>query len=329
MVAELAGVSPSTVSRVINGTAVVSETKNKAITSAIKTLGFSPNPMARGLAGGRTLSVGVITQALDSPFYGAALRGIEVVLIEAGYSSLFVSGHWNAQEEARCIDVLRARRVDGIIVLTGRLSDQQLKNCAKDLCVVVTGRSVKAPNLYAMNFDNLEGARLATEHLIHLGHKKIAFITGDAQHPDAIERERGYQLALENAQIKYDPDLTVKGLYSEDSGFEAMRILLTRGKRFSAVFAANDQMALGATLLLHQHEIRIPEEVAVIGFDDLPVCSYSHPPLSSVCHPAHEIGKLAAQAILDLLRGKSPDLKSPPPTLVIRQSTRQNPVEGK
>ena len=115
-VAKLAGVSPSTVSRILNGTAVVSDEKRKAIDEAIAELGFVPNPVARGLAGGRTLSIGVVTQAIDSPFYGPALRGIEDELDSAGYSPLFVSAHWNPVTEGRCIDVLRSRRVDGLIV---------------------------------------------------------------------------------------------------------------------------------------------------------------------------------------------------------------------
>ena len=113
LVAQRAGVSPSTVSRILNGTAVVSDDKRQAVDQAIADLGFVPNPVARGLAGGRTLSIGVLTQAIDSPFYGVELRGIEDILDRAGYSAMFVSGHWNAAEEARCVEVLRSRRVDG------------------------------------------------------------------------------------------------------------------------------------------------------------------------------------------------------------------------
>ena len=159
MVASACGVSPSTVSRILNGTAVVSPEKREAVDKAIAELGFVPNPIARGLAGGRTLSVGVVTQAIDSPFYGVALRGIEDELSTAGYSPLFVSGHWNEAEEARCIDVLRSRRVDGIIVLTGRLSDDALRDLAHTMPVVVTGRVMKAPGLYALDFNSFEGAR--------------------------------------------------------------------------------------------------------------------------------------------------------------------------
>jgi len=322
MVAELAGVSPSTVSRILNGTAVVSDEKRKAIERAIARLGFVPNPVARGLAGGRTLSVGVITQAIDSPFYGVALRGIEDTLGKAGYSPLFVSGHWDAAEEARCIDVLRSRRVDGIIVLTGRLSDQALRTQAKALPVVVTGRRLKAPGLFALEFDNFEGGRLATQHLLDLGHRRIAFIAGDAKHPDTNERQRGYRAALDAAGVAIDPALVLPGQFVEESGVAAVERLFESRTPFTAIFAANDQMAFGAALALHQHSLRVPHDVSLVGFDDVPSALYAIPPLSTVHQPVYEIGCLAAAAMLQLLAGEAPTVSVPAPRFVVRESSR-------
>jgi LacI family transcriptional regulator len=321
MVAQLAGVSPSTVSRILNGTAVVSDDKKRAVDAAISELGFVPNPVARGLAGGRTFSIGVITQAIDSPFYGAALRGIEDVLDPAGYSPLFVSGHWDADKEARCVDMLRSRRVDGIIVLTGRLSDQALKTCAKSLPVVVTGRTLKAPGLFALNFDNFEGGKLATQHLIALGHKLIAFIAGAPGHPDSEERMRGYLSALESAGIAYNPELTVSGEYHEGSGLSAVNLLLKGAQPFTAIFAANDQMANGAALGLYRSGKRVPQDISLVGFDDLPMSSYATPPLSTVHHPSQELGRLAALAMLELLAGQKPKIDMPLPRLIARESS--------
>ena len=321
MVAQLAGVSPSTVSRILNGTAVVSDDKKQAVDAAITELGFVPNPVARGLAGGRTLSIGVVTQAIDSPFYGAALRGIEDVLDPAGYSPLFVSGHWDADKEARCIEVLRSRRVDGIIVLTGRPSDQALKTCAKSLPVVVTGRALKAPGLYALNFDNFEGGKLATQHLIALGHTRIAFIAGAPGHPDSEERMRGYLSALESAGIAHSPALTLSGEYHEGSGLSAVNLLIKGNLPFTAIFAANDQMANGAALGLYRNGIQVPQDVSLVGFDDLPMSSYATPPLTTVHHPSQELGRLAALAMLELLAGKKPKIEMPVPLLIAREST--------
>ena len=322
-VAQAAGVSASTVSRVLNGTAVVSETKKRAIDDAIAALGFVPNPIARGLAGGRTFSVGVVTQALDSPFYGTAMRGIEDELLPGGYNALFVSGHWNAAVESRSIEVLRSRRVDGIIVLTGRLTDPVLKAYARTQPLVVTGRTLKAPGLFAMNFDNFEGGRLATQHLIQLGHRRIAFIAGDSDHPDATERLRGYRAALDQAGIGFEPALVVPGEYIELSGLLAVDRLLGTGQRFSAIFAANDQMAIGAALGLQRRSLRVPDDVSIVGFDDLPTSQYAIPPLTSVQQPAYELGRLAAQAMLQLLAGTKPAIDMPPPRLVARESSRR------
>lgn len=321
MVAQLAGVSASTVSRILNGTAVVNEVKRRAVDDAIRELNFVPNPVARGLAGGKTLSVGVITQSIDSPFYGVALRGIEVELSKAGYSSLFVSGHWDAAQEARCIELLRARRVDGIIVLTGRLSDATLKTQAKTLPIVVTGRTLKAPNLISLDFDNFEGGRRACNYLISLGHERIAFITGDPKHPDANERLRGYQAALAEAGLPFRPSLVIPGMFQEDCGLHAVKQLLGQKQSFTAIFAANDQMALGACLGLYRQKLRVPKDVSVIGFDDLLGSRYAIPPLTTIHHPAYELGQLSAHAMLGLLKGEVFRSTVPKPSVIVRDST--------
>jgi LacI family transcriptional regulator len=322
MVAQASGVSPSTVSRILNGTAVVSQEKREAIDRAIAELGFIPNPIARGLAGGRTFSVGVVTQALDSPFYGVALRGIEEALSPMGYSPLFVSGEWNAKEESRCIEVLRSRMVDGMIILTGRLSDDALRNLAGSMPVVVTGRNLTEANLFSLNFNNFEGARLATHHLLALGHRRIAFIAGEALHPDANERLRGYRSALKAAGIAFDPALVLPGKYHEESGLMAVEQLIDSRVPFSAIFAANDQMAFGAALGLHRRGLRVPDDISLVGFDDLAGATHSIPPLTTIHQAALELGRSAALALLQLLAGKTPTEVLPEPRLIVRGSTK-------
>jgi LacI family transcriptional regulator len=320
MVAEAAGVSAATVSRILNGTAAVSDDKRQAVDEAIARLGFVPDPAARSLAGGRTLSVGVVTQAIDSPFYGGALRGIEDELSRSGYSPLFVSGRWSATHEARCIETLRTRRVDGIIVLTGRLSNAAMARCALDLPVVVTGRTLQAPGLYALDFDNVGGARMATRHLLQLGHRRIAFISGDMRHPDGAQRLQGYREALEAAGLPFDPALVEAGDFTEASGLAAAERLIDRGERFTGIFAANDQMAFGATLALYRRKLRVPDDVSLVGFDDLAGSVYATPPLTTVHHPVYELGSLAAKAMLQLLAGQRPTMELPAPRLMERES---------
>lgn len=323
MVARAAGVSPSTVSRILNGTAKVSADKKQAVDEAIAQLGFHPNPVARSLAGGRSLSIGVLTQSIGSPFYGAASIGIEDELGAAGYVPIFVSGHWNPQDEERSLNMLVSRRIDGLIIFAGGLPDASLQALSERVPTVITGRTVEGPRLLNLNFDNVEGARLATRHLIDLGHRRIAHITGDLAHADAVEREQGYRLALSEAGIAFDPALVVNGDFIEASGLRAVHQLIDTRHDFSAIFCANDQMALGAMLGLFRRGLRVPDDVSVVGFDDVQGSSYTIPPLTTVHVPVYELGCLASQAVLGLLRGVRLSLDVPAPRLQLRESTRR------
>jgi LacI family transcriptional regulator len=322
-VAELAGVSPSTVSRILNGTAAVSQLKKDAVQAAIQELGFRPNPVARGLAGGRTLSVGVVTQIISSPFYGEALLGIERELEQAGYVPLFVSGNWHEDDERKAIETLLSRRVDGVIVLAGRIADAELSKVSDHLPVVVVGRHLSGPQLFSFGFDNRLGARLATQHLIEQGHRRIAFIAGDLMHDDAVERQNGYFDALAAAGIAQDPHLIVQSDYTEAGGMLSVSRLLERDIHFTALFASNDQMAIGACLGLHRRNLRVPDDVSLVGFDDLIMARYAMPPLTTVRQSVYEIGIEAARAMLDMLRGNQPKAALPGPQLVVRESTRR------
>ncbi len=322
-VAEAAGVSPSTVSRILNGTASVSPAKQAAVDEAIKRLGFRPNPVARGLAGGRTLSIGVLTQTISSPFYGEALHGIETRLDQAGYIPLFVSGHWQEAEERKALEALMSRRVDGLIVLAGRLPNQALQQYAKAVPMVVLGRELKGPQLFSFGFDNHTGAFLATQHLVDCGHTRIAYIAGDPVHQDALARQAGYRAALKQAGLPFDPALVVMGDYTEAAGLLAVTRLLDGGQPFTAIFAANDQMAIGATLGLYRRGVRVPDDVSLVGFDDLAPAKFCIPPLTTVRQSVYEMGEQAASAMLDMLRGDPPRVTLPPPLLVPRESTRR------
>ena len=322
-VAARAGVSPSTVSRILNGTASVSEAKKAAVDEAIRTLGFRPNPVARGLAGGRTMSIGVVTQRISSPFYGEALSGIEVELEGAGYVPLFVSGNWNEADERKAIETLLSRRVDGVIVLAGRLGNEELATLSDSVPMVVVGRQASGPRLFSFSYDNRAGARLATEHLIELGHRRIALLLGDLVHDDAIDRQSGYLDALAAAGIPVDPQLIVQSDYTEAGGLLAVSRLMERDTAFSAIFSSNDQMAYGAILGLARRNLRVPDDISIVGFDDLIMSRYTMPPLTTVRHSVYETGAQAAVAMLALLQGQEPTAKLPAPELVLRESARR------
>ena len=322
-VAKMAGVSISTVSRVLSGTVTVSAQKVLAVEAAAATLGYVPSALAQGLASGRSKTIGVVTQSIDSPYYGVMLRGIEDELDLVGYVPMILSGRWNAKEEAECVEILRSRRVDGVIVLAGRIDDAALAACAATLPTVVTGRSLSAPGLFSIDTDNFRGALEATEFLIESGHQRIAFITGDPEHADANERQRGYRAALDAAGIRFDPKLVVPGDFHESSGLRAVDELLAKRTQFSAIFAANDQMICGAALGLHRRGLRIPDDISVVGFDDLPGSQYMLPPLTTVRQPGFEMGRLAANAMMQLIVGETPTAVVLPPMLIARESTRR------
>ena len=322
-VAKRAGVSPSTVSRILNGTAKVSAAKQAAVEEAISALNFRPNPAARSLAGGRTMSVGVLTQFIDSPFYGEALRGIEDVLHVNHYVPLFVSGHWKVNEEEERLTLLQERKVDGIIVLTGKLSDDVLEEMSHQLPVVVTGRHIQLPNTHGIVFDDFRGAKLAVRHLIGLGHQRIAYISGPLDHVDAAQRLEGYKDELQAQGLPFDPGLVIESDFQESGGYKAMNSLLASRISFSGVFAANDQMAYGARLALSRAGFRVPEDISLVGFDDLPHSAFTLPPLTSVRQQVYEIGAMAATAMMSLIKG---EMVAQPPVeaeLIVRESTRR------
>jgi LacI family transcriptional regulator len=321
MVAREAGVSASTVSRIINGTVNVSNGLKHAVEAAIAKFDFRPNAAARGLALGKTLTIGVVAQAIDSPFYGEGLRGIEACLRKRGYALLFMSGNWREEDEERCMREFIARGVDGIIVFAGRLSDAKLKSYAKKVSIVVTGRRLRAPGLFSLRIDDRRGAMLAMQHLIEGGHRKIAFITGSENHPDAVERFEGYKKALEHARIDFDPKLVAVGDWHEEGGLRATLELLGSKAKFTALFCVNDQTAYGACLAFYRKGLSVPGDVSVIGFDDIPSSAYRLPPLTSVRQSIGELGDRSAQAILQLIAGRRPRIDPPPVELVIREST--------
>jgi len=322
-VARLAGVSPSTVSRILNGTAKVSDDKRLAVLAAIEKVSFAPNQMAQGLKKGRSLTIGIVVQDISSPFFDETLRGIDDGLKGTGYASVIVSGHWNADEEADRVRLLLARKVDGIILLSGRISDEAVLGFSGQRPIVSTGRALHTRTALGFKTDNEYGAWLAVRHLVELGHRRIAFISGPTNNHDADERLAGYRRALAESQIDIDPALVVEGNYHEASGMMAMNRLFDTHQQFTAVFAANDLTAYGARLALYRKGIRVPDDISLVGFDDLPGSSYTTPPLTTVRQPMYDMGRIATQALLRLINGETVQGEIPPVELVVRETTRR------
>ncbi|NRR34241.1 substrate-binding domain-containing protein [Oxalobacteraceae bacterium] len=322
-VAREAGVSPSTVSRILNGTAKVSDDKRLAVMAAIARTHFAPNQMAQALKKGRSNTIGIIVQDISSPFFDESLRGVDDGLKGTGYASVIVSGHWNADEEADRIRLLLARKVDGIILLSGRMSDETVLQFSTHKPIVSTGRSLHTRSALGFKLDNEDGAYRAVRHLIELGHRRIAFISGPENNIDADERLAGYTRALREADLELDPKLIVGGNFIESGGLLAMNHLFETHQQFSAVFAANDQSAYGARLCLYRKGIRVPDDISLVGFDDLPGSSYTTPPLTTIRQPLYEIGLISTNALLRLINGEPVENQVPPLELIVRETTRR------
>lgn len=319
-IAEQAHVSISTVSRVLNRTAPVAEKTRERVLKIIADLGYKPNLFAQGLAGGQSRTIGVLTQLIGSPFYDVILRGILKGIDDSGYSPLFADGGWDMQKDLIALSMFMQRQVDGLIVLNGHATDEYLVEIAKEIPLIIIGRSLSEISEQCLPFDDFDAAYKATQYLIDTGHRRIAHVTGLTNHYDAIERRDGYLMALKEAGIAPDPDLIIEGDFTEPSGVMAVEMLLMRGHMFSAIFAANDQMAYGARLALYRRGLRVPEDVSIVGFDDQAPTAYMVPPLTSIRRTPLEIGEAAGKALLGLMQGKSITLPKFHSVLMIRES---------
>lgn len=320
-IADEAKVSISTVSRVLNGNVPVREEKRLAVERAVASLDYRPNIFAQGLASGQSMTIGLLTHEISSPFYDEIIRTALRRLRGTGYSPIITDGHWQATKEEKALRTLIDRQVDGLIAL-GPIGDGDLLcDLAKEVPLVIIGRD--EPQLTCIKLDNWTGGYRATQHLISLGHRRIAHITGILTHRDAVARRDGYRQAMQDAGLPIDDALIVEGQFSEQSGVMALEMLLTRGVSFSALFAANDQMAYGARLALFRHGIRVPDDVSIVGYDDQRASAYMIPPLTTIRHHASDIGTAAADMILALMKGESVESQEFSAELMIRDSTQR------
>ena len=294
--------------------------KRQAVLEATRRLGFQPNVVARSLARGRSMTIGVLTQLIGSPFYDSVSQGVIAGLSGTGYSPVFVDGQWQMTEEVDAIRALVGRRVDGLVLIGGDVPADEIAELCQDMPTVVVARQLARQQYHCISMDNVAGGYAATRYLIEHGHKQIAMIRGLAHHSDAIDRRQGYERALREAGITPDPALMVDGDFSAESGVSAVDRLLAEGRSFTAIFASNDQMAFGARLALFRRGLKVPEDVSLIGFDDQLESAYMLPPLTTVRQPAREMGAQASQAVLALIAGRQPAPSLMQGQLQIRES---------
>ncbi|MEM8735099.1 MAG: LacI family DNA-binding transcriptional regulator [Planctomycetota bacterium] len=302
-IARVSGVSKSTVSRVLNGTAVVKPEKRQAVLEATERLEFRPNAMASSLASGRSMTIGVLTQLMGTPFFDAISQGVISQLNQTRYSPIFVDGQWKTEVEIEAIRALLSRRVDAMVLIGGSIPGDQIDSLCAEVPTVIVARHVSGGKHRCIYMDNIKAGYVATKHLIAHGHTKIAIIKGHEHHDDAVDRLKGYQQALNESNIIVDQRLIMEGDFSAESGRSAVTQLLEAEADFTAILAANDLTAFGARLELHQRGVDVPGEISIVGFDDQLESAYCTPPLTTVRQPAREMGQRASEAVLDLLRG--------------------------
>jgi LacI family transcriptional regulator len=323
-VAREAGVSVATVSRVFNNSALVKEPTRLEVQRVAARLGYSPHVAARSLITSKTSTIGVLLPDLYGEFFSEVIRGIDQAVQREGYHLLVSSSHDDESEIEAALRSMHGR-VDGLIVMSPDMDARAaVQRLAERFPVVLLNCAVEGDALDAITIDNYGGAYAIVRHLIALGHRRIAIITGGARNFDALERRRGYRAALAEAGIARNPAWEVPGDFSDTSGYHAVQRLLVTTPRPTAIFATNDAMAIGALSALREAGISVPDGVAVAGFDDIPMARYMNPPLTTVHVDITALGERSILRLLEVLRGEgdaTPARRETLPThLVIRAS---------
>lgn len=301
-VSKQADVSVATVSRVLNGTQWVAPETRARVTAAMELLGYQPNSSARALATNRTEIIGLVLGNLSGPFFGDVMDQVEQEARRHQKHLLITSGRDSADKEMDAIDFLLRRQVDALILHVDYLTDTQLIALCRrtETPIVLLNRFVPELQARCIYVDNELGGRLATEHLLRLGHRHIACVTGPLHKSDSRARLTGYQLALADAGIADETSRVVESDYTEPGGSRAMGTLLDQGQPPTAVVCGNDLMAFGVIRVLKDRALRVPHDVAVVGYDNIVMANYFEPNLTTVHIPVGDMGNQAARLAVAL-----------------------------
>jgi LacI family transcriptional regulator len=320
-VATRAGVSVATVSRVLNGKELVREATSRTVRDAVAELRYVPNVAARSLSGSRTNTVGIVLPDMHGEFFSELIRGIDVAARRAGFHLLVSGSHSDVGEMLEVVEAMRGR-VDGLVVMAPDLRSSSLPDeLGGGLPLVLLNATDRARDV--ITIDNYGGANTMTQHLRGLGHERIAFIRGPVQNNDARERLRGYRHAMKDLDETLVHQLEFSGTFTEVSGHEATRQILRSPLAPTAIFAANDSMAVGALAALAEANVEVPRGMAVAGFDDIPIARYVAPSLTTVRIDIADIGHRAFALLLDAIEEPEQHLQRRErirTTLVVRQS---------
>ena len=302
-VAARARVSTATVSRVIAGTARVSETLRDQVQRAARELDYRPNRVARNLRVQATRTIGVVIPDIVNPFFTSVVRGVEDAIQPEDYTLLLGNSDGKAERERLYLDTLRAEGVAGILIVPSNSQPDAYVSLGRaGIPVVAIDRSPVGLDVDLVTVTNEEGAHAAVAHLCAVGWKRIGLIAGPSHLNVAQEREHGYERALREAGMAVDPEIVRRADFKEQGGYDAMRSLLDLAHRPTAVFVANNLMAMGALHAIGNAGLKIPEDIGIVSFDDVPWGAWLQPPLTVVDQPAYDLGASAARLLLGRLR---------------------------
>jgi LacI family transcriptional regulator len=322
-VAREAGVSYATVSRVINNKAHVKPEKREAVLSAMHRLGYVVNQQARGLASGRSRIIGLLVQNLGGSWMGAIVRGVDEELEAADYDIMLYTTHRRKVRETAYVSAITHGMADGLLLIIPRDPGAYLETLRQQRFPFVLidhqGLDDSGPSVGVTNW---RGAYDAVRYLVELGHHRIGFITGNMEMGSAVDRLSGYRAALVDYGITPNPALVITGDFTQPSGFEGARTLLTLPERPTAIFASNDAMAFGVMNAGREIGLRIPEDLSVVGFDDIAEALSVYPPLTTVRQPLDQMGRTAARMLLRAIEnlGTPPQRIILPTELIVRSS---------
>ncbi|MFN1514934.1 LacI family DNA-binding transcriptional regulator [Vibrio owensii] len=324
-VSELAKVSQSTVSRALNGHPTVKEANRKKVFDAIEKLGYKPNAFAQALASSRSNSIGMLVGSLDGPFYGPLMHNAENTVRESNNHLIVTSGLESHSREIDSINFLRSKQVDGLIIHSDMLSDDELiEVIEKTPSTIVLNRYIPEVADKCIFIDNELGGYLATKHMLENGHTKVACITGQLSKIDSRDRLQGYRNALTEHGIDYDTNLIVEGRFDhEDRGLNhtCARRLLDRDPEITAIFCHNDNIALAVYDVAYERGLEIGKDISVVGFDNDSHSQHIRPKLTTVNFPVREMGCEAAQGVIALVHKQERPLKHKlTPELIVRES---------
>ncbi|MCX7786600.1 MAG: LacI family transcriptional regulator [Spirochaetes bacterium] len=329
-VARLARCSITTVSRVLNNSShKVNEETRKRVLEAIRALDYRPNALAKSLLSKRTMTIGAVVPDISNPYYAEVVRGIQDAADQEGYTVLIQNTDRLSDRLKRGIHILREKNVDGFI-FTGGLHG--MEGIGELLCelkerTVVIGRL--GEDLPSVQVDNEQASILAVEHLVQKGYRRIAYVSGALCSTTMVDRLEGFRNALKKFNLQEVPGYIQEGKQTLQSGYEAMRQLLSLPETPEAILFANDQMLFGAMKAISEEGLRVPKDFAVIGFDNVPLCSYFDPTITSIEIPKYELGQAATRLLFSLIRGETPH--APlwfPVQLIERESTAESKLQS-